>query len=483
MTIEISQVYKALLANPKQSLSFQKKVYDFGLKTKNPELLAKLASHPDLHPEIDLQLKAADYAAVKAAWASRQGRTFSELEDLVKGETRVKILQALAEKENLPEELYVAIATQSKGQGALATLCVNQSISDETRILAAKNLAEKLETKSEGKNRNNKTENVVSMILTSFSDLADIFVEYSSNQSALITAANSGYLQPKNQMKMASIIQSSVEQLKNDSSPYAYHSYSWIPETVKNMTTYGKIDKEASSIICSALSTLKKYHEDRSSSYYSDDVKDAIRKVSDNSSKEFIDYIKAVNECKSREELKDLIQRLNVLISNSSRSSLNIRPESVSLAVIAHPFSDSALIDEVASWLTWYTYRQAVKLTSDPRKLAVLLFHFPYLGYESVLAKSSDPHKLLEILVSTFIEKGSQIPSELLGSKYMSKEIVNKLPLSVLYCDTLPGFLLQMIGENLEKGLSNDNSWSTFESLGKDFNGTLDDLIRVSNSI
>ena len=481
MTIEISQVYKSLLAKPKQSLNFQKKIYYFGLKTKNADLLARLASHPDLHHEVDSLLKTTDYAAVKAAWASRDGRKLSELEDLVKGETRVKILQALAEKENLPEQVYIAIATQCKGQGALTALCLNQSIDNEIRVLAAKNLAEKLDSKSESKT--SKTENTISMILTSFSDLADTFVEYTSNKSAIIIAAGSGYLQPKNQRKVAEIINSSANNLEKESNPYGYHSYSWIPDTVKSMTSFGKIDDEASKIICQSLAILKKYHETRSNTYYSDEVKEAIKKVKDSTSKPFVDYVKAVNECKSREEISDLVLRLKVLISNSSRSSLNIRTEAVALAVIASPFSDVTLVDDVSSWLTWYTYRQATKMTNDYHKLAILLYHFPYLGYESVLSKSSDPHKCLEILISTFIEKSTQIPSELLASKFMNKEIVSKLPLSVLYNETLPGFLLEMIGDMLENGLTSDNAWVTFESLGSDFNGTIEDLVHISKSI
>jgi hypothetical protein len=481
MSIEMSQVYKSLLANANPSLKLQKKIYEYANKTNNSDLLSSLAGHSDLDPSIDLLLKNSDIASVKAAWASREGRTFTELEDLVKGETRVKILQALAEKEGLPEELYEAIAKQSKGQGALVSLCINQAVSFEVRELAAKNLS--LIINITASNKNSKLGNTITSILTSSPDLADCLVAHSENSIILINAANTSALNPSNQLKIAKLMEEQVAEVKKISNKYAYGNFNWVSSTAENMSEFGIIDSNAAKLMLASLHELKEYHSSNGNNYYSEAAKDAVKKIESNSSKGFIDYVKAVSECSSRDELRSLVAKLSSLGATRSSRNLTFKPETVALAVIASSNSDLEMVDEVCEWLGWYSYRQALKVTNDISKIAMLLYHVPYLGVENVISKTSDPRKCLETLIEINIKKDSQISADILNSKYITKEVVSKLPLSVLYNDTLPGVILSMIGNQLEEGLNDDLSWSNFETIGPEYTGTLAELIKLSKAL
>lgn len=481
MSIEIAQVYKSLLANAKPSYNLQIKIFNYASRTKNTDLLARLASHADLDTSVDLLLKGSDYAAVKAAWASRDGRTVQDLQDLVKGEKRVKILQALAEKENLPEELYEAIANQSKGQGALTALCMNQSVSFETRKVAAKNFAI-IADELDG-SRSSKLSNSVSAILTSSPDLGDTLVEFTNNPILICAASTNSPLNESNQLKVAHLMKSETSSMAKNNNRNGYYAYNWISTSAESMNSFGKLSADAVQIIISAVTELINYHTKNNNKYYIDNLNDLIKELKVNNSKNYVDYVKLVSECNTCEELTDLVNKVSMLVNSSSRNNLNFRADSVALAVIASPYSNPTHVKEMCHFLSWSTYRQALKVTNDMDKIVQILYHAPYIGLENEISKTSDPRKCVEKLVAIYTSNDSQIPAEILNSKFITKSVVEKLPLSVLYSDSLPGVILSMIGEQLENGLASEEAWLNFEAIGSNFNGTIEDLIKVSSTL
>ena len=93
--------------------SVQHRIFDVAAAAKDYKFLAVLAAHPSLCDEVDGKLSKIQSAKVVTAWASRPGRTSSDLMDKVRAEKRVTVLEAIAKIPGLDDVVYLAMVDKA----------------------------------------------------------------------------------------------------------------------------------------------------------------------------------------------------------------------------------------------------------------------------------------------------------------------------------------------------------------------------------
>jgi hypothetical protein len=110
-------VYEALLSHD-ATPEVLRRVYAYADRMKDTDLLVSLTAHPKLDAELESMLAARSEADVLSAWAGRPGRTTEQLIARFAKEKRATLLTSLAQRSDLPEELYNQLANSG-----LATVC------------------------------------------------------------------------------------------------------------------------------------------------------------------------------------------------------------------------------------------------------------------------------------------------------------------------------------------------------------------------
>ena len=168
----MSNIFNGFLSLENCDKKTQERILKHGLRYEDVNLLSKLAQYSGLDKDIDEELRDVPFAGVKAAWASRSGRTVDDLISLVSKEKRVKVHAALAEREDLPQELYLVIANKAKGKGALMALILNNASTNESKEVAGKRLIDMLEENEDGERYlDHKTSSEVGNILSAVPSL------------------------------------------------------------------------------------------------------------------------------------------------------------------------------------------------------------------------------------------------------------------------------------------------------------------------
>lgn len=132
----VSQMYGTLLQSKDVSLEVQNQVLKYAEKNKDLPLLIKLLQNPSLDKTVEDKISLRGEAEVLEVWASKPNRTNEELLKRFEKEERATLLNQLANKENLPQELYLQFAKLEKptiGQ----TLLNNKSVGIEAKKIAA----------------------------------------------------------------------------------------------------------------------------------------------------------------------------------------------------------------------------------------------------------------------------------------------------------------------------------------------------------
>jgi hypothetical protein len=132
---------RSLLEGDPTSPHVQERVFEQADKHGDHKLLAALARLDGLCPEVDRRIAAISSAAVLSAWLERDGHDQQALASLVETEKRVTVLEVIAAKLDLDDDVYATIASRGHHRTCLVLL-QNESVSQDVRCEAAKVVAE-----------------------------------------------------------------------------------------------------------------------------------------------------------------------------------------------------------------------------------------------------------------------------------------------------------------------------------------------------
>ena len=132
-----STLYQTLISSAEPSVENQLRAFEYAARSKDTPILLRLLALPNLDSNIEEKISKRSEAEILAAWASKSTRTTEELITRFKNESRATLLTQLADKANLPTELYLTFAKMGKPTIS-TTLLKNASVPKEAKIIAAK---------------------------------------------------------------------------------------------------------------------------------------------------------------------------------------------------------------------------------------------------------------------------------------------------------------------------------------------------------
>jgi hypothetical protein len=474
MSNNITNFYKSVLLLQDLSQSVQNRIYQYGMKHNNYDLLSDLIKRDDLDKNIEEKLSHVSAVNVKVEWAKKKHRTNQELSDLIRNEKRVKVLSALASREDTPDVIYKAIAEHGKGQ-ALEALLINNKVEQDIKSIAAKRYA--LST-----NVKNSLKTVHHIILRNDPIVSDIIAQYSKSLHlgiAALTAAGSS----AKEESINNILKLYSSYLDEFQSAHYNENYIAVSVAEELVTALKSSDYTNKTIIKECKNVLKNCKSKvNSQSYYSSKVDDAINDldliiIKEKSTVSIIDLAK---NAKTDNDKKSLLERINKLrnVENS--------------VYIAIARNENYTADEVYDILSdkyfgWYGNRALIYclnlLPAD--KAAAIYLNSYQVGDDSILERFSNPYQLLHESIKLSIKKGNgNIHPGLIKSKYINKEIIKSLPLSIFRDQSVPLNITSELIEYMTSSLGDSESaWETVSVLGDQYDGSCYELIKLSKSL
>jgi hypothetical protein len=472
----IASVYLGLLSDPEPTLQIQKRIFAYGVQNKCQDLLTRLTAHRALHPEVDLLLSRVDIAAVKAAWAARPGRSVQELVDLVSTETRSTVIAAFAEREDLPVEVFTAIANKASGQGALLALAKNPAAPQEARETAAIRVAKALPSPGvtynmEYSRRNDK----FTALFATSPELAEPVAAVSKHIPTLFSAASASPLSFETQRRIADLVLVEVNKQLADGH-FSHHQYNWVVSLSRALTERGNVGPEACQVLGDVLADLASrctkaggWVANAGAEFTR--VAAALQTAIGTSTS---DFITAVNAAQSAEAIERVITQ-----AQGSMTRHTTGMDTFGLAVVAHPKATDEQVERILGQMSWQAHRNTTKAITDPARMVLVIAARPWLGIDENLVRTTDPQGAFLLLAHKMIERQNSLGEDMLRSRYMTPSIIAKLPLGALVSQEMPGPLASAVSALLVERLGSQEHWSTFESLGSDFKGSIEDLLDV----
>lgn len=467
---KMKNFFLSVLSLSNLSKEIQERIFDYGIKSADYDLLANLASRGDLDTDIDSLLSTVDSANVRVAWAKKPQRTTEELISLVKNEKRVKVLSALASRADSPDEILKAIALHGKGQ-ALESLLLNNNVDIDIKIDAATRYG-KLATDV----KRISTQQQITLSNDPF--LSNIIAKNTSS----LTLAEAALTAAGNRAGKDSII-NFVNLFTNyyhnvSKKDYSSGDYQYLESITCSLELTNQTDKELLKAVKNLISLAMKEYSQSSSKYYFERIEGLIDRIdnikeADSDTISILDFAKSVS---SPEEKTALTKRLeNESIDNSVYLAL-ARNENISA---------SELYDIVDKHnFGWYSYKSlALSLNMLPYdKAGALLLHFHYTD-DALLEKTDEPHKVLLEATKLANSKG-EFPYFVLQSKYFTSDIIKYLPVDVFIHENIHQNITTSLVDYITAELGNDpRYWDTLASLSEEYEGPFLELISLVKHI
>lgn len=484
----ISAVYSSFLELPSREPEIQKQIFSYGTRVGNNELLAKLAKIEDLLPELDDALKDVPAGIVKAAWASKKDRADAEIISLVSKEKRVKVLQALAEREDLPELVYRTIAEKSNGIGSLSALISNNVVSLEVKGIAMTGLLKEFgESSTPERGAYDNRAQQLSNLLANAPELATLVSEQSGNMGALYASARTAHLTLEGQKNILNVLKTAIVYTENKTRS-AYDKLSighfvFLANFVELLTNHGPIHKEVESDYIEMIKSVQdRYNDTTNNSYYSKHLAEAITLIKKSRDKQVVNFQEKIANVNSISDMDKVIEEIIAHWEKNRQATIT---EQASLSVIASQYSNGEHLNKLLheSSLSWYNLRGIRKLTEDAGKIGVLISHYPWVGVDSILSSHAHPETVLMEAIKGSIKNGNHISQEIINSKFLTEKIAFQLPLTAFLAENTPIFVRNYLANILKSTLSTTEEWITFESLGREYQGSIADLLLMIKNI
>lgn len=484
----VGSVYNSLLDNNSGDHELQKNILSYGVRVKDYDLLVKLAKSPNLSPEIDNELKEIPAVAVKAAWATKKGRSDEEIISLITKEKRIKVLQALAEREDLPEVIYKTIVSKAKGIGALVAIVSNSKVSLEVKKEATDKLILEFGKNIDGEGLQSSSRmSLVSQILAQSPELALQFAEKSQHLGVLQATVKSVPLSDTAQENLLRLLKESVEFTEKKERNQVWNklstgSFAYITTFIDPICNYGNINSNVKSELLSMLKRIYKKHKDNTYHYYNRTIEESIEQLKNTTSKVRVNFIEKIAKIKSNEEIVKVIDEV---IKYWEQSRYDNVAETASFAIIASEFSNEDDINKLLKSISvgWYSVKNLKKITSSPEKIGVIIAHYPYMGVDDVLKITSNPELALSTAIKYKVMNDEFLPAELLESKYLNEKVAESLPLSAFLNNSTPILVKNYLSNIMRESFTSKEEWITFEAMGDEFEGSIKDLIGLVKNL
>jgi hypothetical protein len=469
MSNNITGFYRSVLDLPKVDPTMQRQILRHGSRRGDHGLLAQLAARPDLEIGLDKELGTIDAAVVKVAWASRPERTEADLVELVRTEKRIKVLAALAARDDLPVALYTAIANHGRG-GALEALLLNTKVDIDVKLVAAQRYAVE--------SRGVRVSHSLNSVLSQEPQVTEIMARYTKNYY-LAAAATSIQTSEFTAETYANVVKLAMQRLNDQTDAPKY-------ETVNEMEAIGTAVSEDSDrdeqLVASFITALRETGVRLTGSWLKDRFTDLAGKLEKSAplSATKIDLVAAARDARTEQ---DVIKLITLFATNSS----SMRGAALVAAAKNDNIDATALVEVLRSAnYGWYVLREV--MWAFPRisaeKAAALIMSWSYMADDALIARHPEPTAVL-MHTAQLACRFDTVPQILLTSRFITNEAIDAMPFSVfMRTEGVSIAVTQRVAEHISASLGDDDQvWETLHALAPDFTGSIAELVEVVSKV
>lgn len=341
-------------------------------------LAEALFNSNDLPVEIADAVCAAGGPDELALWLALPGRTADQIVSRLKKERRVKVLSSVADRDDLPGEVFENLVNASRNPKVLAKVCGNESVPEEVRVAAALRGINSVATSSQsGWTRKDRLSSVLAPLPGELRDKALVQVD---NKFVLFSAASTHGVSPELAAHLYPMVLESSETGRQEfqeaadavrDSQSGHHSFygayekSWWPVSflpvVTEMANSGSLTPEQTGNLTKALTS------------YLEAVKDYNAAMSKNSryygtrdfAGEFDNAIEALNVSSgSAEPILESYTEEELLLRAQEIAAISAPRSPLAFQVIVHSSATMEITELVYSKAV-YTYDMAGEALKD----------------------------------------------------------------------------------------------------------------------
>ena len=467
----IREFLTAALDTSEPSLQLQNRAYEYGMNKNDTALLAQLATLPNLYPEIDAKLRNHKSAVVKAAWASRPNRSADELAGMIEGEKRVTVLNALARLTELPDYVHTSLIANSPSRGPLLEIVKNPALAVDHRLAAATKLLQ-VRPDDSLHARWGDAADVLQHVIDIEYDLGAITTEPAHWAAAVLYRA----LTAPQQLAVAELL-AALQDGNNTNAA----DLELITRVLDAFADRGDIDPIAGKILVECAELTIKTIKNTQYRYRASSVEDTVKRLRSEISGTAAKFEQQIREADSTEVIDKIITKVNSRQSGSRQISHD-RLANMALLVLMNQHSTVKQIERIEDWFGYHFAAQALRLTSNPGKIAWVLLKDYYVDLE-LLHQLPNAIEVMHAIIERCKGDKTQLPDELLESPLLTVEMLYDLPFAQILDDSVPRHLRDQAFARIISSLSEQELWETFVSLGDEFEGSLNDLLNVAVSV
>lgn len=485
----LDTLYSHLLVAPDVPETIQRRAVEvFCSKRKgNSNLAEAIFNSPNLPAE--LADRVCEHGGPKelALWLAMEGRTKEEITARLKKEKRVTVLSSVADRSDLPLEVYENLIKASRNPKVLIRLIENEALDVRVRTQAAIKAF-----------NSSSADRMMTTLVKAIPEesLSDIVLKVDSFNAKLRIATNNVINEDAKRQVLSIIVgrfadahekaEMTIDSLDMESQTNRYYR-TYLPQisaerdALSNMASYGAFTNEEINMLVEAIDryvALIKTHPQANASQASYFQRYEVDP--------FLDLIEVLKVSVAEIEPIDITCDRETLVNRASEVAAITAPTTpLALDIIFHPEADADIADMV--------YRKVSSGAARDQTLGLLLKEgryeyvadlvirgivFSWLSDE-IIAAAQEPTEFIRVFLERYFA-GNQERMHyaaqwalvtVLGSKHLTSDQVKELPVEVLsmegleWTDTMrsniSGALLELLGDD-------EAHWSVFETLVND---------------
>ena len=483
MKSKLESILQILLNDQELDQVFHERIFEFGKKNKNYQLLAILAKRTDLSISLKAKLNEVNSYLVKISMLSRPGITEEEIAESLKRESRVKVLSSLASSKGLSLSIYDSIYKATDNKKVLFDIVSNKDIDLSVRLNSTIKIIKLLEKAYTGTGIYDTYLQDLSLLSKEIPLVVDK-IKGKKSLTLRYGIAKYSELDENDQLTLVSDFAGHITpDLSRATSSYYDNPTNKLHDFVSALLKNGPIYPKSYDLLEPLFEIAKKNTQSYSSKKIADIQLEAERAKP--IGLEF--YQSFIDSITNSENLDRALESIESKKITNSLPFPEIKLQSLANFVITRPYASDYALTTADSFFRYNTsYLDLVKESTtkdDHMRFCRLYIYLRNLNLDDLLQLAENP----DLVITSILEQADKLSHHkiysLMTSKHFKTEYLNYLPLEILSNIQGNSDFTSFIANQLKNVFENKESWENFEMLIESYTGNLGNLIETSNSI
>ena len=489
----LSGVFHIMVDKKNIPKKIQNKIFHYALINNDYILFEKLLNLNNIDPEIDKEISKIKASNVRSAWLAREGRSKSQIIELLKSEKRKKLINELINENPTSVNLINAIIEITSNINILYSISNGQQFSKSSRNLASgKLLSLKI---VEAREYLDSIESFQAQELIDLFEANKKFLSKYANETAptilfaksWITKLNNG----EEDRVFDILCTQSLAKLKDKHlSYYNTKPIKNLIEFTYNLLHYSKVSDDNHEKL---QFILNKVLNTSALSFYFEEIK-LLNKIFELNAKYKMSLLEYANTITRTSDYNEFI---DILVDLFSKNNAN---DNYVFEKIMRNFLDNKLLSKgnYGKLLKWYpsdylSFKKAAKKLDivDTEKQAYLMLHsvvnYEYEPVDVLLKSFSNPERVYKDAINILVRSNEHNVAieAMISSKYLSKDCLSKFSFMqlALITDSNNKRYSDILQSIIEDIVDDENGWLNFVNLANEFEGSLSEFIVLSKRL